>query len=243
MAKIANSEASSDEANSISSTEAEDERMDDCGGGDDNLDEEDEEELEAVARTAAPGDDGDDAGEDQSTEDDEVRGSGGGTDEEEGADDDAPGNAEIGKRERARLREMQRLKKQKIQEILDAQNASIDADMNNKGKGRLNYLLQQTEIFAHFAKGDQSAREKRPGASHEVVSVLANHSHWFWRYLYAAESIKDCRLGCHKVGFGLNQSGPGLDMMESPWIFVLPGSIDSWTTSPQVQFPDLGWTR
>ncbi|KAK1291858.1 putative chromatin-remodeling complex ATPase chain [Acorus calamus] len=164
MAKIANSEASSDEAGSISSTEAEDERMDDCGGGDDNLDEEDEEELEAVARTAAPGDDGDDAGEDQSTEDDEVRGSGGGTDEEEGEDDDAPGNAEIGKRERARLREMQRLKKQKIQEILDAQNASIDADMNNKGKGRLNYLLQQTEIFAHFAKGDQSARVKRPGA-------------------------------------------------------------------------------
>lgn len=35
----------------------------------------------------------------------------------------------IGKRERARLKEMQRLKKQKIQEILDVQNAAIDADM------------------------------------------------------------------------------------------------------------------
>ncbi|KAK1277296.1 putative chromatin-remodeling complex ATPase chain [Acorus gramineus] len=172
MAKIANSEASSDEAGSISSTEAEDERMDDCGGGDENLDKEDEEELEAVARTAEPGDDGDDAGEDQSTEDDEVRGSGDGTDEEEGEDDDAPGNAEIGKRERARLREMQRLKKQKIQEILEAQNASIDADMNNKGKGRLNYLLQQTEIFAHFAKGDQSAREKKPRA--RILRFLDN---------------------------------------------------------------------
>lgn len=38
-------------------------------------------------------------------------------------------NAEISKREKARLREMQQLKKQKLQEILDAQNAAIDADM------------------------------------------------------------------------------------------------------------------
>lgn len=32
---------------------------------------------------------------------------------------------------------------------------------NNKGKGRLKYLLQQTEIFAHFAKGDQSSSQKK----------------------------------------------------------------------------------
>lgn len=38
-------------------------------------------------------------------------------------------NAEIGKREKARLREMQRLKKKKVQEILDSQNAAIEADM------------------------------------------------------------------------------------------------------------------
>lgn len=38
-------------------------------------------------------------------------------------------NVEISKREKARLKEMQKLKQQKIQEILDAQNASIDADM------------------------------------------------------------------------------------------------------------------
>lgn len=36
---------------------------------------------------------------------------------------------EISKREKARLREMQKMKKQKFQEILDAQNAAIDADM------------------------------------------------------------------------------------------------------------------
>ena len=100
-------------------------------------------------------------------------------------------NNELSKREKARLKEMQRLKKEKIQEILDAQNASIDADMvrqslsianilwktivciaflihrvvwqNNKGKGRLKYLLQQTELFAHFAKADQSATSKGKG--------------------------------------------------------------------------------
>lgn len=38
-------------------------------------------------------------------------------------------NAEIGKREKARLRDMQQMKKQKVQEILDTQNAAIDADM------------------------------------------------------------------------------------------------------------------
>lgn len=38
-------------------------------------------------------------------------------------------NAEIGKREKARLRDMQNMKRQKVQEILDAQNAAIEADM------------------------------------------------------------------------------------------------------------------
>lgn len=42
---------------------------------------------------------------------------------------EASANAEVGVREKARLRELQRLKKQKIQEILDAQNAAVDADM------------------------------------------------------------------------------------------------------------------
>lgn len=32
---------------------------------------------------------------------------------------------------------------------------------NNKGKGRLKYLLQQTELFAHFAKGDLSESQKK----------------------------------------------------------------------------------
>ncbi|KAK1351875.1 ISWI chromatin-remodeling complex ATPase CHR17 [Heracleum sosnowskyi] len=114
--------------------------------------EEDEEELEAVARTAATDDD--DVADPTADED---------NDEEDNEGDDAGATGEISKREKARLREMQRLKKQKIEEILADQNAAIDADMNNKGKGRLKYLLQQTEIFSHFAKGDQSSSQKTKG--------------------------------------------------------------------------------
>lgn len=95
-------------------------------------------------------------------------------------DEEDDEKVEISKREKARLREMQKVKKQKLQEMLESQNASIDADMvrciciilwflgieesdlftliqNNKGKGRLKFLLQQTELFAHFAKGDASS--------------------------------------------------------------------------------------
>lgn len=155
MGKPSKSQPSSEEALSEGSHSSEEEQFNEQIN-----EEEDEEELEAVARPASSGDD--DAGDDNSPlaendasgeEDSENEG-----DEEDG---NTPANTEISRREKARLKEMQRLKKQKVQEILDAQNAAIDADMNNKGKGRLKYLLQQTEIFAHFAKGDQSASQKR----------------------------------------------------------------------------------
>ncbi|KAK3164366.1 hypothetical protein QOZ80_1AG0016670 [Eleusine coracana subsp. coracana] len=130
--------------------------------GDGQEEEVDEEEIEAVT-TGAGADEEEDAGtaaggegddESQSTEDDDAAAG----DNDEG---DEAENAVVGKREKARLKELQKRKKQKIQEILDTQNAAIDADMNNKGKGRLKYLLQQTEIFAHFAKGSES-KEKKP---------------------------------------------------------------------------------
>jgi hypothetical protein len=43
--------------------------------------------------------------------------------------DDGEASTDVGRREKARLKELQKIKKQKIQKILDAQNASIDADM------------------------------------------------------------------------------------------------------------------
>ncbi|XP_068660734.1 ISWI chromatin-remodeling complex ATPase CHR11-like [Aristolochia californica] len=156
MARVQTSEDSSDEPRSSGSTDSEEEPR-----NEEIFPEEDEEELEAVARPA--GDDDEEAGEETAPNSDED-GTGDFTnsDDEDEETDNRATKFEIGKRERARLKEMQRLKKQKIQEILDSQNAAIDADMNNRGKGRLKYLLQQTEIFSHFAKGSQAASEKKP---------------------------------------------------------------------------------
>ncbi|RDX66163.1 ISWI chromatin-remodeling complex ATPase CHR17, partial [Mucuna pruriens] len=120
--------------------------------------EDDDDELEAVARSASSDDD--DNSPDEAGEDDD-----------EDKQDESNADPEVSKREKARLREMQNLKKQKIQEILDEQNASIDADMNNRGKGRLKYLLQQTELFAHFAKGDQSSQKKTKGRGRHASKV------------------------------------------------------------------------
>jgi SWI/SNF-related matrix-associated actin-dependent regulator of chromatin subfamily A member 5 len=154
MAKLSKPAVSSDEAmsnGSVSSSggasSSEDERFNDRT----NVveEEEDELELEAVARSA-------DSDEDNDNDED-----GGVPADEADEDENAETNNEVSKHEKARLKEMQQLKKQKVQEILDSQNAAVDADMNNRGKGRLNYLLQQTELFAHFAKGPQSSSQKK----------------------------------------------------------------------------------
>ncbi|ONI28405.1 hypothetical protein PRUPE_1G140700 [Prunus persica] len=157
MARASKPQVSSDEALSNGSNSSEEDPIND------QEEEVDEEELEAVARSADSDDDEAAAGDASPGSDDDVAADENGDDGFEEDEDDVTNlsNAEIGKREKARLRDMQQMKKQKVQEILDTQNAAIDADMNNKGKGRLKYLLQQTELFAHFAKSDQSASQKK----------------------------------------------------------------------------------
>ena len=49
--------------------------------------------------------------------------------QQDGSNEGQDDKTDIGRREKARLREMQQMKKQKIQDMLDAQNAAIDADM------------------------------------------------------------------------------------------------------------------
>ncbi|RWR94121.1 ISWI chromatin-remodeling complex ATPase CHR11 [Cinnamomum micranthum f. kanehirae] len=161
MAKAENYDRSSDEAPSNGSMSSDEEQNNE----EMIQEEEDEEEIEAVARTADLDEDDEDAGDDHSDED-------GDASADPKSDDEELDRSEIGRRERARLKEMQRMKKEKIQDILDVQNAAIEADMNNKGKGRLNYLLQQTEIFAHFAKGNHSAKEKKPRGRGRHASKL-----------------------------------------------------------------------
>ncbi|XP_066311906.1 probable chromatin-remodeling complex ATPase chain [Miscanthus floridulus] len=163
-------EDQSDAAGSGSGEEGDEEEEEEAAG-EGQEEEVDEEEIEAVT-TGAGAEDEEDAGADaaaegddesQSTEDDESVA----RDKDDGDETDAV----VGKREKARLKELQKMKKQKIQEILDTQNAAIDADMNNKGRGRLKYLLQQTEIFAHFAKGSQSNEKKPRGRGRHASKI------------------------------------------------------------------------
>ncbi|KAI4345461.1 hypothetical protein L6164_012585 [Bauhinia variegata] len=153
MARRSKIQVSSDDSLSNASNSSEEEEQ----VNDQMNDEEDEEELEAVARSASSDDD-EPAGDSPQDSDEDAATAADGDEEEQDGNNVDP---EISKREKARLKEMEKMKKQKIQEILDQQNAAIDADMNNRGKGRLKYLLQQTEIFAHFAKGDQSSSQKK----------------------------------------------------------------------------------
>uniref|UniRef100_A0A453DYB5 Chromatin-remodeling complex ATPase n=1 Tax=Aegilops tauschii subsp. strangulata TaxID=200361 RepID=A0A453DYB5_AEGTS len=103
---------------------------------------------------------------------------------------------EVGKQERARLKQLQKLKKQKIQEILQTQNAAINADMNKKGKGRLKYLLQQTEIFAHFAEGSQT-KEKKPRGRGRPASKRRAVEEDDEEYLQEEEDALASSVGTH----------------------------------------------
>ncbi|VAH72341.1 unnamed protein product [Triticum turgidum subsp. durum] len=148
---------------SSSSSGEEQQDQSDAGGsgsGEEAEEEVDEDEIEAVTTGAGGDDEEEDGGEEdeepESDEDDDEVSVGARVRAE-----DPAGIPEVGKQERARLKQLQKLKKQKIQEILQTQNAAINADMNKKGKGRLKFLLQQTEIFAHFAEGTKP-KEKKP---------------------------------------------------------------------------------
>ncbi|KAK4759252.1 hypothetical protein SAY87_022383 [Trapa incisa] len=152
MGRPSKRQSSSDESMSDGSDPSDEELANNEGQVQTADEEIDEEELEAVARSASSAEDEDEPAADVAED---------GSDDGGDDDEDEKEETDVSKREKARLKEMQNLKKQKIQEILDAQNAKIDADMNNRGKGRLKYLLEQTEIFAHFAKGNQAASQKK----------------------------------------------------------------------------------
>ncbi|CAM6019488.1 unnamed protein product [Sphagnum balticum] len=126
--------------------------------------EEDAEEIAAIEEAAAEveaADEDEEAGKsaDGSAEDSD----GGAAEEEEEQDEEEEGitatKKEIARRERQRLHELKKRKKQEVEHFLKEQNAVVDSDMNTKAKGRLKFLLQQTEIFAHFAQGPQAAAD------------------------------------------------------------------------------------
>ncbi|CAI5991866.1 unnamed protein product [Closterium sp. NIES-64] len=135
----------------------------------DEEDEEDEDQVETIgdgddpeelavieAEEVEEGDDGEQAGDDEMNDDDE--------EEVEQADEDDPHKdephfnerKEIARKERERLREMKRNKKKELEELVKRQNEAVQAETADNAKGRLKFLLQQTEIFQHFAQQHDS---------------------------------------------------------------------------------------
>lgn len=70
------------------------------------------------------------------------------------------------------MHELKKRKKAEVESFLAEQNKLVDSDMNTKAKGRLKFLLQQTEIFAHFANGPQSAKDAKKGSKGRHGSKL-----------------------------------------------------------------------
>ncbi|CAI5993861.1 unnamed protein product [Closterium sp. NIES-64] len=138
--------------------------------GKDKRDEEDEDQVETIgdgddpeelavieAEEVEEGDDGEQAGDDDELNDDDEE-------EVEQADEDDPHKdephfnerKEIARKERERLREMKRNKKKELEELVKRQNEAVQAETADNAKGRLKFLLQQTEIFQHFAQQHDS---------------------------------------------------------------------------------------
>lgn len=125
--------------------------------------EEDPEEIAAIEEAAAEVGDEDvtmaEVGSAEDSDDDEEEAEGG-------------TKKEIAKRERQRLHDLKKRKKAEVEAFLAEQNKLVDSDMNTKAKGRLKFLLQQTEIFAHFANGPQAAKDAKKGSKGRHGSKL-----------------------------------------------------------------------
>ncbi|XP_020153970.1 probable chromatin-remodeling complex ATPase chain isoform X1 [Aegilops tauschii subsp. strangulata] len=189
MARPARRRVVEEEESSSSGEEQQDQSGsgEEAGGGEAE-EEVDEEEIEAVTTGAGADEEEEEDGGEEDEEEPE-------SDEDDEAEDPA-GIPEVGKQERARLKQLQKLKKQKIQEILQTQNAAINADMNKKGKGRLKYLLQQTEIFAHFAEGSQT-KEKKPRGRGRPASKRRAVEEDDEEYLQEEEDALASSVGTH----------------------------------------------
>jgi SWI/SNF-related matrix-associated actin-dependent regulator of chromatin subfamily A member 5 len=125
--------------------------------------EEDPEEIAAIEEAAAEVGDEDVAMAEAASGDES---------EEEEEEEEGGSKKDIAKRERQRLHELKKRKKAEVESFLAEQNKLVDSDMNTKAKGRLKFLLQQTEIFAHFANGPQSAKDAKKGSKGRHGSKL-----------------------------------------------------------------------
>jgi SWI/SNF-related matrix-associated actin-dependent regulator of chromatin subfamily A member 5 len=75
----------------------------------------------------------------------------------------------VAKQERQRLKEQARLKRAHLEQMRSQQNVSSEAGEEDRGKKRMTFLLQQAEVFQHFAGADLAAegRKTAKGRSHD----------------------------------------------------------------------------
>ncbi|GMH40196.1 hypothetical protein BSKO_08100 [Bryopsis sp. KO-2023] len=58
---------------------------------------------------------------------------------------------DIARREKERLREQERRRREALEKMRETQNTAAEAGQDQRSRSRLRYLLQQAEIFQHFA--------------------------------------------------------------------------------------------
>uniref|UniRef100_A0A061QM65 SWI/SNF-related matrix-associated actin-dependent regulator of chromatin subfamily A member 5 n=1 Tax=Tetraselmis sp. GSL018 TaxID=582737 RepID=A0A061QM65_9CHLO len=68
---------------------------------------------------------------------------------------------DVARREKARLKELARQKKENLEKMREQQNKLAEADDAQRGRARLNFLLQQAEIFQHFAPVASNKEQKK----------------------------------------------------------------------------------
>nr|GMD63009.1 ISWI chromatin-remodeling complex ATPase CHR11 [Ipomoea batatas] len=130
-------------------------------------DELDGEEPEAVGRAGEDSETEDQAGEEDNDE--------AATDEEEeNEEEDDDGANETAKPEKATLKEMQRLKKGKTQEVLEAQNAAIDADDMVESIGSSSFSGDLNDNFESEDQGNGENNAGEPSIGRKKAKKLLN---------------------------------------------------------------------
>ncbi|CAI7837625.1 unnamed protein product, partial [Closterium sp. NIES-54] len=151
----------------------------------------DPEELAVIeAEEVEEGDDGEQAGDDEMNDEEE--------EDVEQADEDDPHKdephfnerKEIARKERERLREMKRNKKKELDELIKKQNDAVQAETADNTKGRLKFLLQQTEIFQHLAQQHDSPADNAKGRLKFLLQQTEIFQHLAQQHDSPADSAK-----------------------------------------------------
>ncbi|KAK9812302.1 hypothetical protein WJX73_000685 [Symbiochloris irregularis] len=108
-------------------------------------------------------------------------------DEDEGAATGSEEAFDVGKKERARLRAQEKLKKAQLDALRNDQNVDTAVGEEERGQRRLAFLLKQAEVFQHFAPDAAESDKAKKGRG--------RHSTKYTEEMEDAELLKDERKG------------------------------------------------